>query len=260
MRRRDGDDRTDRTPPAGGRPPPPAKVPSMAVRTYAFLRLGVVAVIAVLAVSVAKQYAAADCLQGSISAYYYLPVRSVFVGALVALGFALIALWGKTPFEDGFMNLAGMLAPVVAFVPTGEARRCGLTDAAGQRCGRGPTGTPSSPPATMRWSTTCSRTCSSPGSCSRRFWSSGSWPASTVGVDCRPPVVLLDPLDGCTRALGVRHVPVLAAPRGLVLRQRAQVVRGPAVPLHHPGHHRHRGRQVARPPEASATRRAGGGR
>jgi len=113
-------------------PSSPDKIPVMAQRTYSFIRLGVVAVIVVLAVSLAKQYAAADCLQGSISAYYYLPVRSVFVGALVALGFALIALWGKTPYEDGFLNLAGMLAPVVAFVPTGEARKCGLTDADGE--------------------------------------------------------------------------------------------------------------------------------
>lgn len=117
--------------PASGREPP--RVPLMALRTYAFIRLGVVAVIAVLAVSVAKEYAAADCLQGSISAYYYMPVQSVFVGALVTLGFALIALWGKTPFEDGLMNLAGMLAPVVAFVPTSEARKCGLTDAQGEQ-------------------------------------------------------------------------------------------------------------------------------
>ena len=114
-------------------PPPPPPPPLMALRTYAFLRAGVVVVIVFLAVSIFKEREAAGCLQGSISAYYYLPPQSVFVGSLVALGFVMIVLWGKTPWEDGLMNLAGMLAPVVAFVPTTETKKCGLTDAAGER-------------------------------------------------------------------------------------------------------------------------------
>jgi hypothetical protein len=58
------------------------------------------------------------CFQTSISAYYYTPVRGVFVAALVTLGVCLICLRGSTDIEDLLLNLAGMLALVVAFVPT----------------------------------------------------------------------------------------------------------------------------------------------
>jgi hypothetical protein len=109
---------------------PPA--PQMALRTYMCLRLGAVGVIAVLAVSLVREYhAAGDCLQGSISAYYYTSVQSVFVGALTAMGLVMIVLWGKTPWEDGALNLAGLVAPVVAFVPTARTNKCGLTTTTG---------------------------------------------------------------------------------------------------------------------------------
>jgi hypothetical protein len=58
------------------------------------------------------------CFQTSISAYYYTPVRAVFVAALVTLGVSLICLRGSTDREDLLLNVAGMLTPVVAFVPT----------------------------------------------------------------------------------------------------------------------------------------------
>ena len=131
----------ERTPsrPAGSPPTSdgPARMeptPVMASRTYLFLRLSVVAVIAVLAVSLIKDYYRPDpnCLQGSISAYYYTAVQSVFVGALVALGLVFIVLWGKTPGEDAWLNLAGLVAPVVAFVPTVKPTKCGLTDLTGE--------------------------------------------------------------------------------------------------------------------------------
>jgi len=70
---------------------------------------------------------------GSISAYYYTPVRSVFVGTLCAMGVCLIAIKGRDrPREDLMLNLAGMCAPVVALCPTpledrtacGSATRC----------------------------------------------------------------------------------------------------------------------------------------
>lgn len=110
----------------------PPEPPTMALRTYTCLRLAAVGVIVVLAASIAKEYrAAGDCLQGSISAYYYTSVQSVFVGALAALGLVMIALWGKTVWEESFLNLAGMLAPVVAFVPMKEPSPCGLTTTTG---------------------------------------------------------------------------------------------------------------------------------
>ena len=106
--------------------------PSSARRTYMFVRLSVVAMVAILAASLIREYhVAGDCLQGSISAYYYTSVQSVFVGSLVALGLAMIVLWGKTPLEDSYLNLAGMLAPVVAFVPTAKTNKCGLDTATG---------------------------------------------------------------------------------------------------------------------------------
>jgi hypothetical protein len=57
-------------------------------------------------------------LQESISDYYYTRVRGYFVSATLALGVCLICLRGSTETEDVLLNLAGMLAPVVALVPT----------------------------------------------------------------------------------------------------------------------------------------------
>jgi hypothetical protein len=89
------------------------------VKSYRYLRLSVVGLAVLLAVSVVIAYASGDRGLGSISAYYYTPVRSVLVGALVGMGLALIAIKGRDQnHEDVLLNLAGMLAPVVAFVPT----------------------------------------------------------------------------------------------------------------------------------------------
>lgn len=122
----------DPTPGAQPPPGPPLPVPVMALRTYTALRLGSVAVIAVLAISLWLEHRIDNCWQTSISAYYYTGVQSVFVGALITLGFVMVVLWGKTAFEDGFLNIAGMLAPVVAFVPTNDAVKCGITQANGR--------------------------------------------------------------------------------------------------------------------------------
>ena len=100
-------------------------VPAVALRTYRFLRLTVIGVIALLAISILIEVERTDwCLKGSISAYFYSPVRSVFVGTLCAIGLVLIALWGKTAIEDSLFNLAGLLAPVVAFVPAKDDGLC----------------------------------------------------------------------------------------------------------------------------------------
>jgi hypothetical protein len=66
----------------------------------------------------------AHCFQGSISAYYYTPVHGLLVGALVAIGICLYCLRGDTSVEDALLNIAGMCAPVVAFVPTDPPGRC----------------------------------------------------------------------------------------------------------------------------------------
>lgn len=100
---------------------PPRVRASAAVRTYRYLRLSLVGLVLLLLTCVWIERltgAAANRHLGSISAYYYTPVRSVFVGALIAIGISIVAIVGRRGFEDTALNLAGMLAPVVAFVPT----------------------------------------------------------------------------------------------------------------------------------------------
>ena len=108
-------------------PDPALPDPALAaVKTYNYLRIALAALVLLLFVSVALEWAAADgCLQPSISAYYFTPVRAVFVGVLVTMGVCLVALKGNTDGEDVLMNLAGMLAPGVAFIPTASSGRCG---------------------------------------------------------------------------------------------------------------------------------------
>jgi hypothetical protein len=76
--------------------------------------------VAALGYSLIKEYRQAHvhCFLGSISGYYYTPVHSVFVGVMVAIGLALIAIKGRTAIEDVCLSLAGMMAPIVAFIPT----------------------------------------------------------------------------------------------------------------------------------------------
>lgn len=94
---------------------------SAAVRTYRYLRLSLVGLVLLLLGCVwLERLTGVEANQhlGSISAYYYTPARSVFVGALVAIGISLAAIVGRRGFEDSALNIAGMLAPIVAFVPT----------------------------------------------------------------------------------------------------------------------------------------------
>lgn len=99
-----------------------------AVKSYRYLRLAIVVVVLSLLASVLIERFQASCWQGSISAYYYTPVHAMFVGALVALGVCLIAIKGSTDVEDMLLNVAGVLAPIVAFVPTSTpSRNCAST-------------------------------------------------------------------------------------------------------------------------------------
>lgn len=97
-----------------------------AVKTYRYLRVALAALVVLLFAAVVIEWLATggDCLQSSISAYYYTPARAVFVGVLVTMGVCLIALKGSTEPEDVLLNFAGMLAPGVAFVPTSGAGGC----------------------------------------------------------------------------------------------------------------------------------------
>ena len=95
-----------------------------AVRTYRYLRLGMVVVTIALIASVWRQRTESGCYQGSISAYFYTPARPVFVAGMVAIGVMLIVLKGNTILEDVLLDVAGMLAPIVALVPTGFEPVC----------------------------------------------------------------------------------------------------------------------------------------
>jgi hypothetical protein len=95
-----------------------------AIKTYRYLRISMVGVVVLLAASVILERSDVNCWQTSISAYYYTPVRAIFVGGLMAIGLCLIVIKGSTPFEDATLNVAGMLAPVVAVVPTSNVGAC----------------------------------------------------------------------------------------------------------------------------------------
>lgn len=103
-------------------PQPTGRDSRDAILTYRYLRIAMVAVLVMLGASVLWQGFSADCWLTSVSAYYYTPVRSVFVGSLVAFGAALIAYHGPTPEEEALLNLSGVMSIVVAFVPTGLAQ------------------------------------------------------------------------------------------------------------------------------------------
>lgn len=95
-----------------------------AIKSWRYLRLGMVVLVAGLFASIAYEIGNANCLQTSISAYYYTPVHDYFVAALLAIGVCLFSLRGCRDIEDGLLNLAGMLAPVVALVPTPHPGNC----------------------------------------------------------------------------------------------------------------------------------------
>lgn len=106
--------------------------PTDAVKTWGYLRLAMIGVVLGLAVSVLYEHSRAPggCWQISISAYYYTPARGYFVGALTAIAVCMVCLRGNTALEDILLNIGGMLAPIVAFVPTPNAGTCTSAKAA----------------------------------------------------------------------------------------------------------------------------------
>lgn len=105
----------------------PKRKTSDALRTYRYLRIGMIAAVVFLATSIVLEREDQGCWQTSISAYFYTPARSVMVGVLLAIGFAMIVIKGRNAFEDTALNFAGMFAPIVALAPTSpptDALRC----------------------------------------------------------------------------------------------------------------------------------------
>lgn len=96
----------------------------LALKTYRYLRLGMVGLVLALALSILLERLEVDCWQTSISSYYYTPARAVFVGGLMAIGVSLLVIKGSTRREDVLFNIAGILAPVVGVVPTSAVGEC----------------------------------------------------------------------------------------------------------------------------------------
>ncbi len=103
-----------------------AELSEHTIKTYRYLRLAMLTLIAMLAASIGIEWwqAGRDCFQHSISGYYYTPVQAIFVSTLVAIGVCMVALKGNTEWEDILLNGGGMLAPVVGLVPTPGKGAC----------------------------------------------------------------------------------------------------------------------------------------
>lgn len=89
-----------------------------ALDTYRYLRGGIPIMLVMLGSAMIIERARATCWQTSISAYYFTAVHAVFIGTICAIGTLLIVYKGSKDTEDVLLNLAGILAFVVAFVPT----------------------------------------------------------------------------------------------------------------------------------------------
>ncbi|BBZ26265.1 hypothetical protein MMAD_05600 [Mycolicibacterium madagascariense] len=99
--------------------------------TYRYLRGGMPVMIVALAAGVLIERLHARCWQTSISAYYFTSAHGVFIAALCVIGALLIVYKGSNDTEDVLLNLAGILAFVVAMVPTTRpVLLCGSTDLA----------------------------------------------------------------------------------------------------------------------------------
>lgn len=96
------------------------------VKTYRYVRLAIIGMALLLSAAVVYEWAQTgwQCLQPSVSAYYYTPARTVFVGALIAIGVCLVVIRGSTDGEDILLNVCGATAAVVAVVPTPDPGRC----------------------------------------------------------------------------------------------------------------------------------------
>ena len=91
---------------------------SVVLDTYRYLRGGMVVMIVLLGAAVLIERRHASCWQTTISAYYFTSAHAVFIAALCVIGALLIVYEGSSDTEDALLNFAGILAFVVAMVPT----------------------------------------------------------------------------------------------------------------------------------------------
>jgi len=94
-------------------------VPSAELETYRTLRLGMAAGGLLLFIALVLSIAASGwAVPPSVSATFYGPIRTIFVGTLLLVGLALVAVKGRPGWENGLLDAAGVLIPLVALVPT----------------------------------------------------------------------------------------------------------------------------------------------
>ena len=89
---------------------------TVAQRSYRYVRASLIGLFVALATAVVFQSITQGGLLTSISAYYYTPAQAIFVGALVAIGAAMVALRGVTTMEEVALNIGGMLAPAAIYL------------------------------------------------------------------------------------------------------------------------------------------------
>ena len=85
-------------------------------RTYRYLRLAVAGTVAVIFVSMGIAATSVGWLT-TVSDYFYTPARNAFVGALIAVTVALLALSGRG-LERALLDAAALFAPLIALIPT----------------------------------------------------------------------------------------------------------------------------------------------
>lgn len=85
------------------------------LRTHRYVRVSLCAAVLLLSAAVLWHVVAVGPLR-SISAAYYTPVRSVFVGALFAVAVGLVVLAGRS-LRRYLLLLGGMTAPLIALIP-----------------------------------------------------------------------------------------------------------------------------------------------
>ncbi|HEY7225045.1 MAG TPA: hypothetical protein VH561_15840 [Micromonosporaceae bacterium] len=108
-------------------------------KSYRYLRITIVILLLGIGVAVLYQTWRQNFhLLDSVSAYYYTPAQSIFVGALIGAGACMVALKGTTEFEDVVLNLAGFFAAVVAIVPSTRGADFETAVRACQQMGGGP--------------------------------------------------------------------------------------------------------------------------
>jgi len=104
------------------------------LRTHRYVRLSLCAAVLLLGAGVGWHLVAVGPLR-SISAAYYTPARSAFVGAVSAVAVALVVLAGRS-LRRYLLLLGGMTAPLIALVPV-PLRSDELTTLTGAGCPAG---------------------------------------------------------------------------------------------------------------------------